>query len=111
MSILPLNTNKSKRQPTIPITIHILYSKYSGLKNDTSPETFPLRHSLNGHYFPCRYIKIVPLQSWGPSFNFSIWHVSVEGEDSTKVIEPSLAWHDQVVKKIPNKLLTCYNKG
>ena len=77
-------------------SITIILFLNSGLKNDTSPETFPLRHSLNNHYFPCRYIKIVPLQSWGPSFNFSIWHVSLEGEDSTGIIEPSLAWHDQV---------------
>jgi hypothetical protein len=78
------------------VLINICAFSNSGLKNDTSPEKFPLRYSLNGQYFPCRYIKIVPLQSWGPSFNFSIWHVSLEGEDSTSIIEPSLAWHDQV---------------
>ena len=59
---------------------------------------------MNGQYFPCRYIKIVPLQSWGPSFNFSIWHVSLEGEDSTSIIEPSLAWHDQVNKTCPRNI-------
>ena len=34
----------------------ILY--FSGLKNDHVPETFLLRHEIEGNPFPCRYIKI-----------------------------------------------------
>ncbi|XP_069992411.1 muskelin [Penaeus vannamei] len=34
----------------------------SGLKNDTVPETFLLKHTVSGHQFPVRYVKIVPLQ-------------------------------------------------
>lgn len=45
----------------------------AGLRNDAVAETFTLRKSPSGAPFPCRYIKLVPLESWGPSFNFSIW--------------------------------------
>jgi len=29
-----------------------------GLKNDSHPETFALRHKVDGHCLPCRYLKI-----------------------------------------------------
>lgn len=48
----------------------------SGLKNDSIPETFDLRHRTDsGEVMPLLFISIVPLLSWGPSFNFSIWYV------------------------------------
>lgn len=31
---------------------------YSGLKNDTQPETMRLKYKVNGVVFPCQYIKI-----------------------------------------------------
>lgn len=35
---------------------------YSGLKHDSIPETFPVKHVNHaGVYFPTRYVKIVPL--------------------------------------------------
>ena len=46
----------------------------SGLKNDTIPETFRLKHVVNDHYVPVKYVKITPLECWKPSFNFSIWY-------------------------------------
>lgn len=66
----------------------------NGLKNDSVPETFDLKHILGNeeNYFPVRYIKIVPLQSWGPSFNFSIWHVRLTGTDDVKIVKPSIEW-------------------
>jgi hypothetical protein len=45
-----------------------------------------LRHTIVDHPFPCRYIKIMPLQSWGPSFNFSIWFVELIGVDSLTIL-------------------------
>lgn len=54
----------------------------AGLKNDSTPETFDLRHHTgSGELLPLRYIKILPLQSWGPGFNFSIWYVELIGTD------------------------------
>ena len=72
------------------------YSFYSGLKNDTTKETFRLRHVVSGRFFPTQYIKIVPIQSWGPSFNFSIWFVSISGDDSMETVGPAIAWHKEV---------------
>jgi Muskelin N-terminus len=44
---------------------------------------------------PCRYLKIVPLLSWGPSFNFSIWFVELQGEDDASLVKESVQFfHD-----------------
>lgn len=67
----------------------------SALKNDTVPETFRLKHVVNDNYVPVKYVKITPLECWKPSFNFSIWYVALEGDDSTEIVQNSLAWHDQ----------------
>ncbi|XP_023702338.1 muskelin [Cryptotermes secundus] len=64
----------------------------SGLKNDSIAETFQLRHTIVDHPFPCRYIKIMPLQSWGPSFNFSIWFVELIGVDNWDIVKPCMDW-------------------
>lgn len=71
---------------------------FSGLKNDSTSETFDLKHILGNeeNYFPVRYIKIVPLQSWGPSFNFSIWHVQLTGTDDVNIVKPSIEWFSAV---------------
>ncbi|XP_062544151.1 muskelin isoform X2 [Armigeres subalbatus] len=55
-----------------------------GLKNDSIPETFNLKHRTDsGELLPIKFIQIVPLLSWGPSFNFCIWYVELLGiEDS-----------------------------
>lgn len=68
----------------------------SGLNNDSIPETFILRHALGGYSFPCRYIKIVPLQSWGATFNFSIWFVELKGSDDFEEIEKAVEWFHSV---------------
>ncbi|XP_076052997.1 muskelin 1 [Oratosquilla oratoria] len=65
----------------------------SGLKNDTTPETFYVKHILDGHQFPVRYVKIVPLQSWGSTFNFSIWHVALAGYDDVLEVHKCINWY------------------
>ncbi|KAK7066618.1 Muskelin 1, intracellular mediator containing kelch motif [Halocaridina rubra] len=65
----------------------------SGLKNDTIPETSVLKHTVSGHQFPVRFIKIVPLQSWGSTFNFSIWYVGLSGCDDWTVVETCMNWY------------------
>ena len=55
----------------------------SGLKNDNNPENFNLKHQLKRQYFLCRFIKVVPIQSWGPSFNF-FWHIALWGDDDPR---------------------------
>lgn len=38
----------------------------------------------------------VPIMSWGPSFNFSIWFVQLSGVDDPVIVQPSLAWFNTV---------------
>jgi len=65
----------------------------SGLKNDNQAESFRLRHQLNKQFFPVNFVKIVPLQSWGPSFNYSVWFVALFGDDSPELAETCITWH------------------
>ncbi|XP_001607967.2 muskelin [Nasonia vitripennis] len=66
----------------------------SGLKNDSTPETFELRCSIGGkdNYFPIKYIKILLLQSWGPNMNCSVWHIRLTGTNDIKLVKPSMDW-------------------
>ncbi|CAG9795846.1 unnamed protein product [Diatraea saccharalis] len=59
----------------------------AGLKKDSSPETFRLRHkTVEGLYLPIQYIKIVPVQSWGPAYNYTIWYVELQGKNQEELI-------------------------
>ncbi|THH12462.1 hypothetical protein EW146_g7673 [Bondarzewia mesenterica] len=79
---------------------HMTEILHAGLKNDTVPETFPLRHvNSAGVCFPSRFVKIVPLSSvslilhttaailtppslcsaHSHSFHVSIWFLSLAG--------------------------------
>lgn len=59
----------------------------AGLVNDSEPETFTLKYKSKGPIFPCEYIKIVPLQTWGVNFSFSIWHVELRGTGDPGIVE------------------------
>lgn len=62
-----------------------------GLKNDPTPEVFDLRYrTSSGELLPIRYVKILPLLSWGPCFNFSIWYVELLGNDDAIYVSTSL---------------------
>ena len=39
---------------------------------------------------------LVPIQSWGPSFNFSIWYVELQGMDDTETVGPCMNWYNTV---------------
>ncbi|KAI8047936.1 Muskelin N-terminus-domain-containing protein [Thamnidium elegans] len=60
---------------------------HSGLKNDTEPESFPLKNQQKNMIFPMKYIKIVPLSAFGANFNYSIWYVEVRGINEESVIQ------------------------
>ena len=38
----------------------------------------------------------VPIQSWGPSFNFSIWYVELQGISDWNVVKPTMHWYNNV---------------
>ncbi|KAH9455787.1 hypothetical protein Pst134EA_023235 [Puccinia striiformis f. sp. tritici] len=90
------------------------------LKNDTVPETVPLRwkndrvawfRSSGDHYqsssdptistnnhtviVPVRYIKIEPLSATGSNYNCSIWHISVKGHNEDHIISPCLEIYEK----------------
>ncbi|KAJ3193739.1 Muskelin 1, intracellular mediator containing kelch motif [Entophlyctis luteolus] len=60
---------------------------HSGLRNDSEPETFSLKHKVNDVVFPCQYIKIAPNLAWGPNFNFSIWYVELWGSGQPEYVD------------------------
>ncbi|OWR42316.1 muskelin isoform X2 [Danaus plexippus] len=63
----------------------------AGLKKDNSTETFTLRHRTSeGLFFPVQYIKIVPLQSWGPAYNYTIWYVELNGKNQEDFVNNAL---------------------
>lgn len=64
---------------------------HSGLKKDSTPETFRLRHrTQEGFYFPVEYLKIVPLQSWGPPYNYTIWYIELHGKNQAELLNEAL---------------------
>ncbi|XP_037295113.1 muskelin isoform X2 [Manduca sexta] len=63
----------------------------SGLNKDSAPETFRLRHKTQeGLFLPVTYIKIVPLQSWGPAYNYTIWYVELHGKNHRELIAKTM---------------------
>lgn len=70
------------------------------MKNDSIPETFELKHKIgvDDIYYPVKYIKIMPIQSWGPSFNFSIWYVCLTGIDDPIIVQPCIKWVNQYIQ-------------
>jgi len=76
------------------------------LRNDPNAESFKLKHevdiglnevtedpktcipSCNRIPLPTQFVKILPLQPWGPSFNFSVWYVELRGCDDPEVVNP-----------------------
>lgn len=46
-----------------------------------------MRHrTKEGLYLPVTYIKILPLQSWGPAYNYTIWYVELHGKNQEDLI-------------------------
>lgn len=75
ISTFAIKTNANTRSRSSLFRSSLLQIN-SGLRNDSIPETFDLRHRTDsGELMPLMYISIIPLLSWGPSFNFSIWYV------------------------------------
>ncbi|KAK0090010.1 hypothetical protein PV325_004143 [Microctonus aethiopoides] len=70
-----------------------------GLKNDTIAETFEIKYRVGTDkiFYPVRYIKIMPIQSWGPNFNFTIWYVRLMGNDDPAIVGPCINWMNQYI--------------
>lgn len=70
-----------------------------GLKNDSTAEVLRVAtRSEEGELSPVLFIKIVPLLSWGPSFNFSIWYVELLGKDDPLLVRSTLQRYSMVIR-------------
>lgn len=67
------------------------------------PEIFDLKHKMyteeGEREIPMLYIKIVPLLSFGPSFNFSIWYVELRGIENDMMCDMMRNFNDQREKQ------------
>ncbi|KAI8976566.1 Muskelin N-terminus-domain-containing protein [Pilobolus umbonatus] len=59
---------------------------HKGLVNDSQPEEFSLRYTYNDLIFPIQYLKIVPMATYGTSFNYSIWYIEVKGINDESIM-------------------------
>ncbi|XP_022814581.1 muskelin [Spodoptera litura] len=63
----------------------------AGLRKDSASEIFRLRcRTAEGLFLPIQYIKIVPLQSWGPAYNYTIWYVELTGKNQEQIISNAM---------------------
>ncbi|KAI7860209.1 Muskelin N-terminus-domain-containing protein [Circinella umbellata] len=60
---------------------------HTGLQNNTETESFSLIYALRNLIFPVQYIKIVPLATFGPNFNYSIWFVGLKGHNDERTMK------------------------
>lgn len=82
----------------------LIKSLFRGLKNDNVPEIFDLKHKMyteeGEREIPILYVQIIPLLSFGPSFNFSIWYVELRGvENDSYVSDMMRNFNDQREKQ------------
>jgi len=68
------------------------------------PEIFDLKHKMyteeGEREIPILYVQIIPLLSFGPSFNFSIWYVEIRGvENDSYVSDMMRNFNDQREKQ------------
>ncbi|TFK67379.1 galactose oxidase [Pluteus cervinus] len=75
---------------------HLTEVLHAGLKNDSIPETFPIKHvNAAGVYFPTRFIKVVPLSAHGQSFHMSIWHIALNGIADEQTVQRIRSGYDE----------------
>lgn len=66
-----------------------------GLTDNSESETFPLRYKVGGKSFPCQYVKVIPLQSWGGML-FSVWFMELHGITDETRVSAAQEWQHQV---------------
>lgn len=89
-------------------------SPSSGLKNDSTPEVFELKHkTCENEDFPVMFIQVIPLLSYGPSFNFSIWYIELLGVDDDLILCSTLRNYNEQKEKTTVRLILKHlrNKG
>lgn len=88
------------------LRLFLIISASSGLKNDSTPEVFELKHkTFENDDFPVLYIQVIPLLSYGPSFNFSIWFVELLGLEDDLIVCNTLQNYNQQKEKTTIRLI------
>lgn len=85
--------SQTSRDPNSSAWIRILRG---GLRNDSQMEYFETRWTTaDGVPFPVRYVKLVPIATHSPNYNFSVWHIALEGiSDSLTLDRVTLDYHE-----------------
>lgn len=78
----------------------------AGLKNSSTPEEFALKWTdADGMPLPFQYIKIVPLATHSPNYNFSVWHVALHGWASGPLIPKAVQQYDEYRESMTTRLI------
>ena len=77
------------------LTPPLSLSLSSGLTDNAESERFPLCSEVGGRPFPCQYVKVVPLQSWGGML-FSVWYMELHGVTREASVALAQEWLQQV---------------
>jgi hypothetical protein len=86
--------SQSTKDPRSNAWVRILRG---GLRNDSQSEAFDVRWTNSeGVPFPVRYIKLVPLATHSPNFNFSVWHIVLEGTTDSYIVNRVTAEYQDV---------------
>lgn len=79
---------------------------FRGLKNDSTPEVFELKHkTFENEDFPVLFIQVIPLLSYGPSFNFSIWYIELLGLEDDLIVCNTLQNYNEQKEKTTIRLI------
>lgn len=91
-----------------------LATTFSGLKNDSTPEVFELKHKTHDNEeFPILFLQVIPLLSYGPSFNFSIWYIELLGLEDDFIVTSTMMGYNEKKEKTTIRLILKHlrNKG
>lgn len=75
---------------------------------------FELKHkTYENTSYPVLYVQVVPLLSYGPSFNFSIWYIELLGVEDDLIICNTLQNYNEQKEKTTIRLILKHlrNKG
>jgi muskelin len=60
---------------------------------------------MSNENFPVLYISVIPLLSYGPSFNFSIWFIELIGIEDELIVSDTLRNYNEQKEKITIRLI------
>lgn len=67
---------------------------------------FELKHkTYENEDFPVMYIQVIPLLSYGPSFNFSIWYIELLGLEDDLIVCNTLQNYNEQKEKTTIRLI------